>query len=106
MESTSIGLMQVMGFHYKLLGFKKVGDMWDFAKKSEMNQLWLGLKFIQSNKKMHTALKNNDFSTFAYYYNGSGYKKYNYDTKLNDAYNQHKHLIWNTFSGYYPTYSF
>ena len=93
MESTSIGLMQVMGFHYKLLGFKKVGDMWDFAKKSEMNQLWLGLKFIQSNKKMHQALKTNDFSTFAYYYNGPLYRKYNYHNRLNDAYNANKHLI-------------
>lgn len=52
MESTSIGRMQVMGLHWKRLGFKSVGDMWNFAKKSEANQLWLGLKFIQTDKRL------------------------------------------------------
>lgn len=82
MESTSIGLMQVMGFHYKLLGFKTVGEMWDYAKVSERNQLDLAIRFIKSNKKLDNALKNGDAATFAYYYNGSKYKKYKYDTRL------------------------
>lgn len=86
LESTSIGLMQVMGFHYKLLGFKTVGEMWDYAKVSEENQLRLGLKFIKSNPKMYNALKRADFESFAYYYNGSAYKKYKYDTRLAAAY--------------------
>lgn len=90
MESTSIGLMQVMGFHYSLLGFKTVGAMWDFAKVSEANQLELGLKFIKSNTKMYNALKKNDFNTFAYYYNGSAYKKFNYHTRMQTAYNKYK----------------
>src|SRR5690349_10214039 len=38
LESTSIGLMQIMGFHFKILGFKTVGEMWDYAKESEYNQ--------------------------------------------------------------------
>lgn len=86
MESTSVGLMQVMGFHYKLLGFKSVGEMWDYAKKSEYNQLRLGLLFIKSNIKMFNALLKNDFATFAYYYNGSQYRKFNYDVRLIEAY--------------------
>lgn len=90
MESTSIGLMQVMGFHYSLLGFKTVGAMWDFAKVSEANQLELGLKFIKLNTKMYNALKKNDFNTFAYYYNGSAYKKFNYHTRMQTAYNKYK----------------
>lgn len=89
MESTSVGLMQVMGFHYKLLGFKTVGEMWDYAKQSEKNQVRLGLLFIQSNKKMYNALKNNDWATFAYYYNGAQYKKFNYDARLSAAYKKH-----------------
>ena len=88
LESTSIGLMQVMGFHYKLLGFDTVGEMWDYAKESEYNQVRLGLLFIRSNKKMYNALLVNDFATFAYYYNGSGYKKFNYDKRLEEAYNK------------------
>lgn len=85
MESTSIGLMQVMGFHYKLLGFKTVGEMWDYAKVSERNQLDLAMRFIKSNKKLDNALKTGDAATFAYYYNGSQYKKYKYDTRLISA---------------------
>ena len=85
MESTSIGLMQVMGFHYKLLGFTTVGIMWDFAKQSEKNQVWLGLKFIQSNKKLYKAMQLGDWDTFAYYYNGPNYKQYNYHIKLKEA---------------------
>lgn len=88
MESTSIGRMQVMGFHWKGLGFKSVGAMWDFAKKSEANQLRLGLMFIATNKKMFAALKNGDWNTFAYYYNGEKYKDFKYDTKLKTAYDK------------------
>lgn len=86
MKSTSVGLMQVMGFHWKLLGFKDVGAMWDFTKESEANQLELGLKFISSNPKMLKALKTNDWATFSYYYNGEQYRKFNYDTRLKAAY--------------------
>jgi hypothetical protein len=85
MQSTSIGLMQVMGFHYAELGFKTVGEMWDFAKISEANQLELGLKFIKSDIKMYNALKTNDFAIFAYHYNGSQYKKFNYDKRIEIA---------------------
>lgn len=88
MESTSIGLMQVMGFHFKLLGFKTVGAMWDYAKESEFNQLRLGLLFIKSNPKMFEALKTNNFDVFAYYYNGSAYRKYNYHTRMKVAFDR------------------
>ena len=85
MESTSVGMMQVMGFHWKLLGFKSVGAMWDYAKVSEANQLRLGLKFIKSNKKMFNALISSDWKTFAYYYNGEKYYLLGYDKKLETA---------------------
>lgn len=86
MQATSIGLMQVMGFHYELLGFKTVGQMWDYAKESEANQLDLGIRFIKSNPKLDAALKTKDWKTFAFYYNGAGYAKLKYDTRLAAAY--------------------
>lgn len=85
MESTSIGLMQVMGFHYKNLGFRDVGDMWDFAKVDEVNQLILGIRFVQLNHKLLNALKNNDWRTVAYFYNGEQYEKFNYHNRMADA---------------------
>lgn len=86
MESTSIGMMQVMGFHWKALEFSSVGSMWDYAKQSEANQIDLAIRFIKLNKKLDAALKNKDWPTVAYYYNGSAYKKFNYDTRLLLAY--------------------
>lgn len=82
MKSTSIGRMQVMGFHYKLLGFSTVGAMWDFAKEGESNQLELGLIFIKKNPKLHNAMLTGNAAKFAYSYNGELYKKYDYDNKL------------------------
>lgn len=90
MESTSIGMMQIMGFHYKTLGFNNVGAMWDFAKESEANQVELAIRFIKSNPKLAAAVKNKDFPMIAYYYNGSGYKKNNYDQKLLNAWMKYK----------------
>lgn len=73
MLSTSIGLPQIMGFHYASLGFKSVGDMWDYAKVSEANQVSMLIKFLKANPVLDTALKNKDWPNFAKYYNGAGY---------------------------------
>lgn len=87
MESTSIGRMQVMGEHWKRLGFKSVNAMWDFAKVSERNQLWLGLKFIATNARLHQAVINGNHKMIAYYYNGKNYWIKGYDKKLKNAEN-------------------
>lgn len=86
MQSTSWGMMQVMGFHHKALGFDTVGAMVDFAKVSEANQVELGVKFINHSKQLAPALKAKDWKTFAHYYNGPNYKVNNYDVRLQSAY--------------------
>ena len=75
MESTSIGLGQIMGFHYKRLGFDSVGDMWDDAKKGIENQLHQILQFIKTDIGLYYAIEHKDWDTVAKLYNGSGYKK-------------------------------
>jgi hypothetical protein len=92
MESTSIGIMQVMGFHYKLLGFKTVGSMWDYAKVSEYNQMRLGLLFIKSNLKMYNAFVNGEWKVAAKFYNGEKYYIHKYDLKLENADKKYHHL--------------
>lgn len=86
MLSTSIGLMQVMGFNYEILGFDNVGEMWDYAKESEKNQLRLGMLYIKANKKMFAAFKDltkiENCRVFAFYYNGEKYEKYDYHNRL------------------------
>lgn len=86
MESTSIGMMQVMGFHYKRLGFATVGEMWDYAKKSEANQVDLAIRFIKSHPRLDRALKTLTWRAVAFYYNGEDYEKYEYHKKLERAY--------------------
>ena len=85
MESTSLGIPQIMGFHWKKLGFSSVGAFWDFMKVSEHNQLAMMVKFISLNPKMYTALQKGDWDTFAYYYNGAQYKKFKYAERLRKA---------------------
>lgn len=86
MQSTSIGLGQVMGFHYKDLGYTSVGDMWNDAKKGEDRQLWQMIKFISLNKNLVNAVNTKNFDRIAYYYNGPMYKKYDYSNRLKKAY--------------------
>lgn len=74
MMSTSIGLGQILGLHYKRLGYKAVGAMWDDAKKGEFQQIEQIAKFIKSDAKLYAAVKSGNAHLMAYYYNGSGYK--------------------------------
>lgn len=75
MRSTSIGAGQIMGEHFKRLGFKTVGEMWDYSKKSLENQIDLIARFIKTDKKLYKAFMEKDFHLFAYYYNGPKYKE-------------------------------
>lgn len=86
MQSTSIGLMQIMGIHYGACGYKTVGAMWDAFKASEYNQVLGGAMFIKYNKPLYAALKEHIWAKVAYYYNGANYKVNNYDKKLAAAY--------------------
>ena len=54
-------------------------------KKSEVNQFFLGISFIQSSTKILNALKKKDWATFARYYNGSGQVSV-YSNRLKEAY--------------------
>lgn len=98
MESTSIGLAQIMGFHWKILGFKSVGDMWDHAKKGEYQQVEQLCIFLKNylGGRILRHLKDKDWHNVAVYYNGAGYmniaKKYGrepYNISMKKAYNKY-----------------
>lgn len=96
-KSTSLGLMQVMGSHYKTLGFNTPEEMFDYANESEKNQIDIALRFIKTNKPLYKAVKELNFDKIAYYYNGSGYKALArrlkikpYDEKLEYYYKKYK----------------
>lgn len=85
LESCSWGAFQVMGFHWKLLGFNSVHEMVAQANSSELGQLDLFARFVKSQPILVKALKALDWETFARYYNGAGAVPV-YKAKLTQAY--------------------
>lgn len=70
MESTSIGLPQIMGYHYKILGYKTVGAMWDDFKAGEENQVLALIRFIEYDLKLKRAMLSKNYEAIANIYNG------------------------------------
>lgn len=113
MQSCSIGMGQIMGYHFKRLGFKTVGEMWDFAKgydcitktydnnRGEYNQVILIARFIKTDPVLLKTLQKpkltmSDFDTIAKRYNGAYYKELAvkigrepYDKSMFRAYNKY-----------------
>ena len=61
MESTSIGLGQIMGFHWKRLGYSSVGVMWDDAKKGIDRQFYQLEQFIKTDARLQKAIIEKDW---------------------------------------------
>ncbi|MBE0438291.1 MAG: DUF3380 domain-containing protein [Gammaproteobacteria bacterium] len=89
LESASWGTYQIMGFHWRTLGYKNVYDFVSEAKTKE-GQLELFVKFIRSNRLLLEAIQTKDWEVFARIYNGPNHK--DYDKKLLRAYITHKGL--------------
>ena len=94
MQSTSIGLGQIMGFHYKRLGYGSVGEMWDDAKRGLYRQIWQICQFIKTDKYLLIAIKYKSWNRIAELYNGKGYKELAkkigrtpYDESMRNEYN-------------------
>jgi len=84
-ESCSWGLGQVMGAHWKVLGFKSVDQLVTMARGGAVGQIELVARYIV-NFDLARPMKYHDWSAFARGYNGPGYRTNRYDTKLADAY--------------------
>lgn len=91
-NSASWGSFQIMGYHYKSLGYASVDHFVSEMYEHEREHLKAFGKFISINtfkgKKLIDWLKQKDWAKFAEGYNGSGYKKNRYDQKLERAYKQ------------------
>ncbi len=88
LQSASYGMFQVMGFNWKLCGYKSlqafINDVWS----SEDGQLRAFVGFVKG-KKLEKYLREKDWDAFASKYNGEGYKQNRYDEKLQAAYLKH-----------------
>lgn len=87
LESTSFGLGQVMGANWQSLGYNSVDDLVK-AANTIVGQVDMMMRFIRVNNLVPKLIKQ-DWNGFAKGYNGGGYKKNSYHTKLKTAYNKY-----------------
>ncbi|MCP1200371.1 N-acetylmuramidase domain-containing protein [Notoacmeibacter sp. MSK16QG-6] len=84
-ESCSWGCGQVMGSHWRWLGYPSVDALVDDARNGIGGQVRLMGRFI-AKSGLDDALRRKDFRAFAKGYNGPAYAKNAYDRKIADAF--------------------
>jgi hypothetical protein len=85
LRSASWGIGQVLGTNAEISGYADVETMVQVMIASENEQISAMAGFIIHNG-LHKALISHDWAAFARGYNGPGYAKNKYDTKLEAAY--------------------
>ncbi len=89
LESASWGAFQIMGFHWKRLGYASVQEFVAAMSAGESQQFDAFTRFIETDPGLHKALKARKWAEFAKLYNGPDYLRNLYDTKLQRAYERH-----------------
>lgn len=89
LQSVSWGVGQVMGLHWKALGYASVQAMVREARSGVAGQVRLMMRFVKVNGLM-AKLRSRDWAGFAYRYNGPAYRKNHYDTRMAAAYARHR----------------
>lgn len=90
-EAASWGAFQIMGFHWKTLGYPSVNDFVAKMHKNEGEHLKAFGKFLKANRLIKK-LQNKDWRGFARGYNGAGFEQNKYDIKLQKAYDKFKSM--------------
>jgi hypothetical protein len=86
LESASWGLFQIMGFHWRPLGFESVQEFVNSMYRDEASQLDAFVRFVKANPGIWWALKARDWAKFARNYNGPNYAANHYDSKIAAAF--------------------
>lgn len=90
LESASWGAYQIMGFHWRTLGYPSVQHMVGEMEKGEPQHLEAFVRFIKADDRLHRAIQQKAWLDFALIYNGRGQK--GYDHKMENAYNRLKNV--------------
>lgn len=85
LESASWGMFQIMGYHWKKLGYKSAVDFVLTLSTGEPAQLEAFCRFIENDKRLLNAIRAKDWELFALVYNGLEYKKNKYHIKMRDC---------------------
>jgi len=80
-----------MGYHWNTLGYSSIDEFVDCMGRHERDQLQAFCRFIgarkdRSGRTLAQLLAQRDWTSFAYAYNGAGYRKNAYDDKLRENY--------------------
>lgn len=84
-EGTFWGMFQIGGFNWKKCGAKNIEDFVCRMSRSERDQLEMFANFIVSTDLLKY-LKSKNWAAFARGYNGPGYAKRGYHTRMAQAY--------------------
>ncbi len=107
LESASWGIFQVMGFHWRVLGYQSIEYFVECMKKSEVEHLDAFVRYMKKNnlhkklqlKNGQQRLQLSHFKAFAKGYNGKDYAINRYDTKMFNAYKRYRQKEKILFSG-------
>ena len=88
-ESVSWGLGQVMGAHWRWLGFASVDALVEECRGSVGGQVRLMLRYCEK-AGLFPAIRAQNWAAFARGYNGPSYAANGYDTKLAAAFARHQ----------------
>ncbi len=89
LESCSWGMGQVMGHHWRALGYDSLQSFVNAMYRDEASQVDAMMRFIVKNG-LARHLKSKNWTAFAQGYNGVGYAKNNYHHKLAAAYRNYQ----------------
>jgi hypothetical protein len=89
LSSCSWGLGQVMGSHWKWLGYSSPQELVNVACSGIPGQVQLMARFIKKNNLVDE-LQRKDWASFARAYNGSSFKVNRYDEKMAQAYARYR----------------
>lgn len=85
LSSCSWGCGQVMGSHWRWLGYGSVDALVVEARDGASGQIRLMMRYIKK-ARLISKLQTHDWAGFARAYNGPAYRKYKYHTKMRNAY--------------------
>lgn len=88
LESASWGLFQIMGYHWRALGYRSIEEFVKLMGEREYNHVVAFIRYVRYNRLV-SKLQTQDWSGFARAYNGPGYRKNDYDGKLRRAYRKY-----------------
>lgn len=86
LQSASWGAFQIMGYHWERLGYTRLQSFINAMYRSEVDQLDCFVRFIKADQRLHNAIQKLDWATAARIYNGPNYARFNYDKKMQEAF--------------------